>query len=1626
MEKEGYKKILNLIFAALFVCLPLALIFAADNIDDVLMFRGGGDSRIPESRFRDGGGFENEATALDVGSTIEYVKVIAKPGNSAAEKFMCTKDSANDVNCQVYNGAAWGNLLELSQNAGIQKGYDAAYEQVSGEAMACYRSASIDTQTPACRIWNGSSWGPELSAVGVGGAIDTIRLIPDPASDYIALITKDASDDVNVQIWNGSSWGSLQEVSTNAGNCSNCLPYDASWETASSDLVVAWFNDGSDALYSREFDKASSWGAQITGVITGLSTSDNVYVETDASPDPASNTVLVSVIDDDNTLNANVWGGAAWGAPLELSTNINGSVTSNTHLSDLAFEHAPDFDAILTYGSTANALKYRVWDSGTAAWGTEQPLPTAVENKDWHQLAADPNGQNIMLAMVGVTNDVDTLEWNGSSWDGSWTSHETASNDANWNAWYTYDNENEANHPPVASFNSAQQKNDGSGLADISIEVSDGGLGDAKAKIEYEPDGDGACNGPWTKASLAGPVSADYSDSGGLPDLDNNADFQIGSGANTKIVTDSGANTIQFDWDSKADLASGNAVYCLRVTANDGMDNSEILATSTLLIDNVAPAGLNNFISMGAGATTQHLNWTSVTETNFDHYEIWYGTSQTDVESRAGTAVEFDGSDFLALNSRLTHHAHIIDLTPDTAYYYKIWAVDAFGNEQTVTGLTSATDPAGNTVPTATAPTGITQAVDGSGYVTFTATIHDGDTDETEMRVRFSIDGGATFYNAKIISVVPSYGTTSIDIDDFQIGHTDHIDTVPAAPHNLSLIMIWDTKSIANQNGGLSNTSTDVILRVTPRDQTGEIGNDYDSGAFVVDNGGSLLAEVTPVPAGTDDPTPSYVFSSTATGTIAYGGACTSTTGLAGIGNNAITFNALPEATYSNCTITVVDGFNNASAPLAVTEFTIDSTDPAGLAALTAGGNTQTTQTLNWTAVTEANFGHYEIWYGTNQADVGNRNGSASKWDQGNDASLAVRTTASTQIIGLSQVTTYYYKIWAVDIANNEATAAITSAATDPNNLPTGSINNLAEVIDGSKQVSVSISVDDADLDALRAKIEYETDLDGACNGPWAPAHLSGPVSAAHNDSGGVPNVDNNASYQLGAATGTRIITSLGANTVQFDWDAITDVPTANGHVACLRLAANDGLGDQSVLATATGTIDVVSPAVTAQHVLQAITVDGKTLGVAGIGDAITVSWDNSAAGDNGGNFSSALANLEAYGGPAEQPLYDDGTHGDIVGNDGIYSFIYTIAAAPVDSTNAHPHIIVTDSFGNASDVPDDSFLNVDAAVPAAAGSLGFAGSTADSVIISFGAVSGSSDFSAYKIFYRAGSGGVSQGDSEHADANLSAANFNGASRTVIGGLLAQQTYYFNIWVYDDAGNSAAPPEISVTVATAGASSIIPPHYLNPPTPPVGGFRITCPAEIGKAAEDRMIRLKLVAGHDTKHMAIATDLDFHGSTGIIPFSTEHEFDFCGNQPRCTVGNHPVYAKFYTQYGVSSVPISCTAALNDAPAAKKPGPTATSTKEARPKNAFRFTRPLSIGSFHLDVYQLQKTLNSDDRTRVALSGPGSAGQETLTFGSLTQKAVMKFQELFNIAKKTDPGYGFVGPKTRAKLNASISN
>jgi hypothetical protein len=125
-------------------------------------------------------------------------------------------------------------------------------------------------------------------------------------------------------------------------------------------------------------------------------------------------------------------------------------------------------------------------------------------------------------------------------------------------------------------------------------------------------------------------------------------------------------------------------------------------------------------------------------------------------------------------------------------------------------------------------------------------------------------------------------------------------------------------------NDGTYSTCTIVVT-----DLTGNVSNTLTITSFVVDTAAPIMSEVTAVTTPSNDTTPDYTFSSSETGTITYGGSCSSSTTSASSGNNSITLTTLGEGTYAYCTISVKDSAGNGSNALTISSFIIDSTAAA-------------------------------------------------------------------------------------------------------------------------------------------------------------------------------------------------------------------------------------------------------------------------------------------------------------------------------------------------------------------------------------------------------------------------------------------------------------------------------------------------------------------------------------------------------------------------------------------------------------------------------------------------------------------------------------------------------------------------
>ena len=249
----------------------------------------------------------------------------------------------------------------------------------------------------------------------------------------------------------------------------------------------------------------------------------------------------------------------------------------------------------------------------------------------------------------------------------------------------------------------------------------------------------------------------------------------------------------------------------------------------------------------------------------------------------------------------------------------------------------------------------------------------------------------------------------------------------------------------------------------------------------------------------------------------------------------------------------------------------------------------------------------------------------------------------------------------------------------------------------------------------------------------------------------------------------------------------------------------------------------------------------------------------------------------------------------------------------------------------------------------------------------------------------------------------------------------------------DETDTESSSNNDSSENASAGA----PAQALAKPLPPLQGFSILI-NNGNQITNSQQVALALKAGTDTVKMAISDNPEFNGSS-LEEYSNTKIYNLCADPLNCSEGTYKVYAKFYTSYGQNSdyvvdsieykkdgtlttKPEEVTNTTPITPTTQPP----TQTDEQCTK--YTFTKSFDVGSSSNDVKELQKHLNNNGFT-ISKSGPGSKGNETNCFGSLTKKALIKYQNFYKdqILKPVGltQGTGYFGQSTIKHVNSKNS-
>ncbi|PLX21685.1 hypothetical protein C0584_02095 [Candidatus Parcubacteria bacterium] len=397
------------------------------------------------------------------------------------------------------------------------------------------------------------------------------------------------------------------------------------------------------------------------------------------------------------------------------------------------YEHSKD-SITLSFGATTtetNFAEYKIF------WKIfDGSAPTELDNE--YSSIDDSNLSNINFNSNSTTT-IDTLaentQYSFSIWAYDTYGHKASSSFV---SFYT-------NNAPISSFNSAAQKTDGSGIVDISLAVDDGDNDNSIARLDYVAGGD--CNFTVPLDPTLDTTQSNISTTYGVPTINNSNTYQIGEPGWWITIPD--VNTLQFDWFGQTDLPNLEGAYCLQFTMNDGEDDQNIPATTTITIDNKTPSAPGQ-LSSGevTGSTIKLIFGATSTDANFQYYKIYYKEGTSGVTE--GDSEQVD-SDLLDINFNGTSSTTVGGLDLNTDYVFNIWAYDTFGNKISATEITAKTNASiTNDSLTFTNPESLNYLIaDGASEWNFRAVVSDiggyAELDTVLLRLADSSDNSTPF-----------------------------------------------------------------------------------------------------------------------------------------------------------------------------------------------------------------------------------------------------------------------------------------------------------------------------------------------------------------------------------------------------------------------------------------------------------------------------------------------------------------------------------------------------------------------------------------------------------------------------------------------------------------------------------------------------------------------------------------------------------------------------------------------------------------------------------------------------------------------------------------------------------------
>ena len=318
------------------------------------------------------------------------------------EMIMGALDDDDDINLAVWDGTAWGNQIELTDEAKKEvKCFDVAYESLSGDALVVARHQ--DDQSLRYVVWDGTSWSSMLDGPFIDADKPAVVVMEsDPFSDEILVAVLSDKEDIQIFQWDGDGFNDLGVID-HIASVDNRQAMDISYEQVSGDALIVWGRIGAQPCRYRIWDGIA---LRPEGELPRFDKEVQILL---TAADPTSDYMFVAAVDSDKNLSVAVWDGSSWIDSRELEISMR---EDNRQCFDVAWESSGQEALVAWSRNGTDTLMFWRWTKGTAMAGSPVEVgPNFSDTLSLVQLCPIAETDKIILLVVNESKQLYHSLW---------------------------------------------------------------------------------------------------------------------------------------------------------------------------------------------------------------------------------------------------------------------------------------------------------------------------------------------------------------------------------------------------------------------------------------------------------------------------------------------------------------------------------------------------------------------------------------------------------------------------------------------------------------------------------------------------------------------------------------------------------------------------------------------------------------------------------------------------------------------------------------------------------------------------------------------------------------------------------------------------------------------------------------------------------------------------------------------------------------------------------------------------------------------------------------------------------------------------------------------------------------